>query len=321
MLTVGNLLKKAREHAGKQIEEISQSTRIKPNYLRKIEENDFSEFTSSTFIKGFIRSYAMYLGLDAESIVALFRRQIGEEDTPLKPRKTIMKSTGVVVSPVAIMSTALAVFFIGLFAFLVFQFYRLQQPPTLAIVQPAEESITVDKTNYEVKGYTEANARVTLNGTQVQLRDDNTFSFLTDLKEGPNLLKFEAWKENVEGKKAEKIITITYKPKGKPEVTPTKAPTASDTPQASGNELTVTLKLTNQAWIQVVADNIQKAVGIKEKGYELTYTAKKMFDVTTGRANDTIITVNGQQKPWRLKNGIGYLSCVYKEETSEWKCE
>jgi cytoskeletal protein RodZ len=321
MLTVGNLLKKAREHAGKQIEEISQVTRIKPHYLRKIEENDFSEFTSSTFIKGFIRSYASHLGLDAESIVALFRRQIGEEDVPLKPRLTIMKSGGIVVSPIAIMSGALIVFFLGLFGFLIMQFYKLQQPPNFGIVQPAEEVSVVDKISYEIKGYTEANSQVTVNGTQVQLRDDNTFSFLAELKEGQNILKFEAWKENVEGKKAEKTLTITYDPKGKPAVTTIGSVSVTPTQQASIEGLSVVLNLSNEAWIQVVVDNVQKAVGIKPKGYNGTYTATKMFEITTGRSNDSKITVGGQEKAWRIKNGIVYLTCTYVADTNDWKCE
>jgi cytoskeletal protein RodZ len=50
MLTVGNLLKKAREHSGKHSEEIAQIIKIKPEYLNKIEQNDFSSFNSSTFV-------------------------------------------------------------------------------------------------------------------------------------------------------------------------------------------------------------------------------------------------------------------------------
>jgi cytoskeletal protein RodZ len=326
MLTVGNLLKKAREHAGKQLDEISQATKIKPHYLRKIEENDFSEFSSSTFIKGFIRSYAMYLGLDAESIVALFRRQIGEEDVPLKPSQVISKpTTGIVVSPMAIISSAVVVFFIGLFAFLLFQFYNLQQPPKFEIVQPAEDSITVDKTSYEIKGYIEANSRLLINGTQVQLRDDNTFSILTELKEGPNIMKFEGWKENVEGQKAEHVITITYKPPGKPTVsgtpTPTTTGTAQQEPPSTAETMTVSLTLTGQAWIQVVADNIQKAVGVKEKGFDETYTVKKMIEITSGRPNNGVLKVNGKEQAWKIKNGVGSLVCTVTEGSGEWKCD
>jgi len=315
MLTVGNLLKKAREHSDKPIEEIAQIIRIKPEYLRKIEANDFSGFNSSTFVKGFIRSYASFLGLDAENIVALFRRQIGEEDVPLKARKTINRQHGIVISPMTIISVAIVLFFVGLFAFLLSQFYRLQQPPTLTIVQPTESIITVDSATYEIKGLTEENSLVTVNGTQLQMRDDSTFSLLVELKEGDNSFTFDAWKKNVEGKHATKIVTIIYT-KGRIATSAVAIPTQITTFNESH---TFILTLSDSAWIQVVADNTQKAVGIKGKGYKLEFTAKKMVEVTTGKPNNSLITMDGKQVPWKIKNGVGSLVCEVTDGT--WKCK
>lgn len=315
MLTVGNLLKKAREHSGKPIEEIAQVIRIKPDYLRKIEQNDFTDFNSSTFVKGFIRSYASFLGLDAENIVALFRRQIGEEDVPLKAKKTISRQHGIVISPMTIVSVALVLFFTGLFGFLISQFYRLQQPPALTIVQPADAITTVNTTSYEIKGLTEENALMTVNGTQLQLRDDHTFSLLVQLKEGDNSFTFDAWKKNVEGKHATKIVTIIYKPVDGV-VSGTVTPTTGAT---TGQTRAFTLILSDSAWIQVVADNTQKAVGIKGKGYKLEFTASKMVEVTTGKPSNSTITMDGQQVPWKIKNGVGSLVC--EVTGGAWKCK
>lgn len=317
MLTVGNLLKKAREHSGKQVEEIAQIIRIKPEYLYKIERNDFSAFNSSTFVKGFIRSYASFLGLDAENIVALFRRQIGEEDVPLKAKQTIVRPRSFVVSPMTIMSVAIIVFFVGLFGFLLSQFYRLQQAPTLTLVQPTEPITTVDTPSFELKGLTEENVLVSVNGSQLQLRDDSTFSLLAQLKEGDNSFTFEAWKKNVEGKHATKIVTIIYAPKGKVAITPTGV--LGTTQSGEGKEILVSLRLSNQAWIQVIADNTQKAVGIKDKGYKLDFNAKKMIEITTGKPNDSLVSLDGKQIPWKIKKGVGSLVCEVVNE--QWKCK
>ena len=322
MLTVGNLLKKAREHSGKQIEEIAQIIRIKPDYLEKIEQNDFTSFNSSTFVKGFIRSYASFLGLDAENIVALFRRQIGEEDVPLKAKKTLVRQQSVVVSPSTIISIAIIVFFVGLFGFLLSQFYKLQQPPELGLVQPTDPITTVETSTYQIKGYTEENTQISVNSSPVQLTSENTFTLSVDLKEGDNTFTFDAWKKNIDGKHATKIVTILYVPKGKPNVSPTTpSSTSTTTTPTSGKEITVVLQLTDQAWIQVVADNTQKAVGIKDKGYSLTFKATKNIDITTGRTTASTVKINDKQFPWRTKNGIGYLTCAYNADISDWKCE
>ncbi|MFZ6022799.1 MAG: RodZ domain-containing protein [Patescibacteria group bacterium] len=319
MLTVGNLLKKAREHSGKHIEEIAQIIKIKPEYLNKIEQNDFSSFNSSTFVKGFIRSYAAFLGLDAENIVALFRRQIGEEDVPLKAKKTLIKQQSIVISPTSIMSVAIILFFVAVFGFLISQFYRLQQPPVLKIVQPSTEITTSDSPNFEIKGLTEENTIVTVNETQLQLREDNTFSLAVELKEGDNTFTFNAWKKNIEGKHATQIVTILYNPRGNssPSVTPTEGASTSNN---NGQDLQVEFTLSDQAWIQIVSDDTQKAIGVKNKGYVLNFTAKKMIEITTGKPAVSAIKLDGKPTSWRLKNGVGSLVCAYSTEINDWKC-
>ncbi|MCC7304537.1 helix-turn-helix domain-containing protein [bacterium] len=317
MLTVGNLLKKAREHSGKHIEEIAQTIRIKQDYLHKIEQNDFSSFNSSTFVKGFIRSYASFLGLDAENIVALFRRQIGEEDVPLKAKRVITKQQSIVISPTSIISIAIIVFFVGVFGFLLSQFYKLQQPPLLKIAQPISPITTVDSTSFEIKGIVEENSLVSVNGSQIQLRDDNTFSLLVELKEGDNTYTFDAWKKNIEGKHATQVVTLVYQLRGKPTATPT-----SGTGTATGGkDLSVLLELSGEAWIQVVADSTQKTVGIKSKGYKLDFVAKQMLEVTTGKPAVSTIKLGDRQFPWKIKNGVGSLICFYKEDIADWKCD
>lgn len=320
MLTVGNLLKKAREHSGKQIEEIAQIIRIKPDYLHKIEQNDFSSFNSSTFVKGFIRSYASFLGLDAENIVALFRRQIGEEDVPLKAKRSVTKRQSFVVSPTTIISAAIVIFFVGLFGFLLSQFYKLQQPPVLKIAQPTAAISTVESASYEIKGLVEENSLVSVNGSQIQLRDDSTFSLLVELKEGDNTFTFDAWKKNIEGKHVTQIVTLVYQPKGKPAINPTTG-TTPVVQNPSGKDITVLFELSGEAWIQVVADSTQKTVGIKDKGYKLEFIAKKMIEVTTGKPAVSTIKIDGKQFAWKTKNGVGSLVCAYKEDVGDWKCD
>lgn len=316
MLTVGNLLKKAREHSGKQIEEIAQTLRIKPDYLKKIEQNDFSTFNSSTFVKGFIRSYASFLGLDAENVVALFRRQIGEEDVPLKARKTLVRPQSVVISPTTIISLAIIVFFIGIFTFLITQFYRLQQPPEFRIVQPDAPITTVDSPTYEVTGVVEENSLVTVNGSQVQLREDNTFSLTLELREGDNTYSFEAAKKNIDGQKATQVVTLIYIPPGRPTEVQTQAPQSQNPVQESS----VTIKTSEDAWIQAIADSTQKAVGVKSKGYSFTFTATTKLEITSGKPNATVVTIDNKQYPWRIRNGVGALVCE-RQGNTEWKCQ
>lgn len=335
MLTVGNLLKKAREHEQKTIPEIAQVTRIRPEYLEKIEANDFSGFTTSAHVKGFIRSYASYLGLDAEGIVALFRRQIGEETPPLKPKTRLMKTESVVISPPMIMSAIIVIFFLAIVGFLIVQFYRLQQPPNLKLVSPTTTNVTTNTPSLEFDGYTEANALVSVNGSQIQLRDDNTFSLIVDLQVGANTFTFEAWKKNVEAKKTQQIVTVTYQPKGKPSMSPTPTQSSSSstitlqptqTPSVTasatnpGKQTSFTVKTTDAAWIQVISDNAQQTVGVTAKKYNKTFSALHTFQVVSGKPAQTTVFMGTQALTWKIKNGVGSVTCTYTDAL-EWNCD
>ncbi len=69
---VGAYLRTIRESRGLTLEDVASVTRIGKNYLLAIEEGTFEKLPSSTYIKGFLRVYASYLGLSSDEIIARF---------------------------------------------------------------------------------------------------------------------------------------------------------------------------------------------------------------------------------------------------------
>lgn len=67
--TVGEQLAYAREQLGQDIEKISSKLRIRPDYLRALEKNDYRSLPGTTYIYGFLRNYAEYLGLDGVTMI------------------------------------------------------------------------------------------------------------------------------------------------------------------------------------------------------------------------------------------------------------
>jgi transcriptional regulator with XRE-family HTH domain len=64
MEDVGAKLKQEREQKNITLEEIAQTTNIKKDYLIAIENNDFAQIPTFIHAKGFVRTYANFLGLD-----------------------------------------------------------------------------------------------------------------------------------------------------------------------------------------------------------------------------------------------------------------
>lgn len=62
--TLGEKLRQAREERGITISEVAEQTRISPHYLELIEVDDYRTLPGGIFNKGFVKSYAKYVGID-----------------------------------------------------------------------------------------------------------------------------------------------------------------------------------------------------------------------------------------------------------------
>ncbi|CAA0083232.1 helix-turn-helix domain-containing protein [Zhongshania aliphaticivorans] len=60
----GSVLHDARISAGKTVLETAEALNLLNSYVEALEENDYSRFNSPLFARGYIKSYARFLGLD-----------------------------------------------------------------------------------------------------------------------------------------------------------------------------------------------------------------------------------------------------------------
>jgi len=66
---IGNSLREARERQGLEYPQIELATKIRAKYIRALEDEHFEVLPTGTYIKGFLRSYAEFLGLDGQLYV------------------------------------------------------------------------------------------------------------------------------------------------------------------------------------------------------------------------------------------------------------
>jgi hypothetical protein len=69
MFEIGNSLREARVRQGLDYPQVELATKIRAKYIRALEEEEFAVLPGSTYIKGFMRSYAEFLGLDGQLYV------------------------------------------------------------------------------------------------------------------------------------------------------------------------------------------------------------------------------------------------------------
>jgi cytoskeleton protein RodZ len=79
---IGSSLREARLRQELDFPELEERTKIRPKYLRALEDERFDILPAPTYIKGFLRSYAEALGLDGQPFVDEYnsRFAVGEEE-------------------------------------------------------------------------------------------------------------------------------------------------------------------------------------------------------------------------------------------------
>jgi len=87
---IGNSLREARLRQHLDFPELEQATKIRARYLRALEEEQFDSLPAETYVKGFLRAYAEYLGLDGQLYVDEYnsRYVVGEDEPVARPRRS-----------------------------------------------------------------------------------------------------------------------------------------------------------------------------------------------------------------------------------------
>jgi hypothetical protein len=92
---IGNSLHEARVRRGIEFNQAEIATKIRVRYLRALEDERFEQLPSQTYVKGFLRTYADYLGLDGQLYVDEFNsRFVAGEEADSHPRRSPARSEG-----------------------------------------------------------------------------------------------------------------------------------------------------------------------------------------------------------------------------------
>lgn len=75
-LAIGEVLQRTRARQELDIRTVEEQTKIRAKYLRALENEEWDVLPGPTYVRGFLRTYATYLGLDADAIVDEYRRTI-----------------------------------------------------------------------------------------------------------------------------------------------------------------------------------------------------------------------------------------------------
>lgn len=149
-LTLGQKLRQVREERGISIGEVSEQTRISPHYIESIENDDYKTLPGGIFNKGFIKSYARYVGFDEQEALGDYSRLMASQsegaisDEPKTYRPEVLTDDNYSSSrlPTLILAgVILALMTVGVLYLLNYLTARNEQPVANAVATPTPTEV------------------------------------------------------------------------------------------------------------------------------------------------------------------------------------
>ncbi|MCX6767018.1 MAG: DUF4115 domain-containing protein [Candidatus Moranbacteria bacterium] len=299
--TLGEQLKNLRSEGRVTLFEVSRETKIPVKYIEMIEEGKYEKIPPDVYVKGFLRAYAEFLGIEPKKIIKLYEREKdikknlngGEKKSPKMKKKT--RLSHFVVTPRIIIAVSVAVVVIGGFSYLYSQIGRFAAVPRLVITSPASDE-NIPGNSISVSGYTDEDAKLTINGQPVLVSDKGEFKEDILLQSGVNSITISAL--NRFNKEISKTVNI-------------KSDYQSPNLAASGDGgnggkvigeqdvkkrgVDVVVRADSiPIWLSVEADGNLIYSGTMLAGAVQNFDGEKEVRVTSGKANQTFIKVNGK---------------------------
>jgi len=300
--TLGEQLKKIRSEGRITLLEISRETKVPVRYLTMIEESDYDSLPPDVYVKGFLRNYAEYLGVDPKKLVDLYQREKDIKNNITKkgdagPAPKPVRVPRFVVTPKIITAAAITLVVLGGFLFLYKEIGRFAAQPRLAITAPLGDE-AIGGNSIDVSGFTDQDAKLTINDQPVLVNDSGEFRENILLQEGLNAITISA--TNKFGKNVSKKINIKSDYQ-KPDLAYDPNLGGSESGQVDGDQtakkkgVEVSVRADSlPTWLSVESDGNLVYSGTMLPGAIQDFNGEKEVRITSGKANQTFIKVNGK---------------------------
>lgn len=298
-LTLGERMKKLRDERRLSLSEISKGTKIQVKYLSYLEDGAYLKLPADVYVKGFLRSYSIFMGLNEISLIKQYEREKGIHKNIKKvvddehPKKIINFSSIVITPKIIIVSSILFLVFGG-FLYLYLELNNFVSKPRLVIMTPANGT-TVSGSSVHVTGVAEKDALVFINDQPVLVSENGEFSQDVGLKSGVNNINVRA--KSKFDKESTQAVTINADFENKAAQMQAENPDQQNPEGEKAFLDPIALELyvnPSPTWMSVEADGNLVYSGVLLPGSIQKFDAKEKISITSGKGNETYVKVNGK---------------------------
>ncbi len=298
-LTLGENMKKIRNERRLSLGEISKSTRIQVKYLEYIEEGEYLKLPADVYVKGFLRSYAIFMGLNECSLIKQYEREkgihknikkIADCENSSKP----ISFSSLVITPKMMIISVVLILVVSSFVYLYAQVNNFVSAPRLVIIKPADGAVT-DGTSTHVTGVAEKDSLVFINDQKVLVSENGEFSEDVGLRPGQNMITVKARSKFDKEASQSVSVNANFQTTVDSIEGSLEAVENAQDQAAITNPFAVEVYVNpNPIWLSIEVDGEVKYSGILEPKSNQTFKAERNISITSTKGDETFVKINGK---------------------------
>jgi cytoskeletal protein RodZ len=279
------------------LEEVEEATRIRRKFLQALEEEDFAALPAEAYVTGFLRTYATYLELDPEEMIALYEGRKDEElEAVAQPRffqpMDISMAAPSWLTPDLVIGALLIVVLLLFGSWATWHYLPPANKDQLMFWRPAATATPSPAPTATVP---------VIPPSATPMPTDTAEPTETPTAE-PTATPTTLPSATPTTPSATAAVTSTVTPTGAPSSTPTSTPSSTptsaaptDTPAPSASAgVEVELNIVEYAWLRITVDGEEAFVGSLEAGTTRTWRGQESIALRCGNAGGVEAVVNGE---------------------------
>lgn len=301
-LTLGEKLKKLRSERRMSLGEASRQTMIQVKYLERLEEGAYDKLPADVYVRGFLRSYAEFLGVGEKILLRMYDKEIGirknldsRKAPKIEKRENISVSSFVFTPRMLAAGVAFLLVF-GSFFYLYKEIGSFASTPRLVIISPDKNYVT-DGNSITVEGVTDRDAKLFLNGQPILVNDDGKFREGVTVQSGTNVINIRA--VNKFDKEAAETLNVQSNFQDKTNTENSSSPDGQggDAIQNISDRKGLSMEVKvdpGPIWVSVEVDGNLVFSGTMLTGATQSFTADGKIVINSGKGNATFVKFNGK---------------------------
>ena len=298
-LTLGEKLKKIRSERRISLTDIARFTKIQLKYLENIEEGLYEKLPSDVYVRGFLKSYAKFLGVNGESLIRLYQKERGIKRSLDKNGNNYIKQPEFlnispwVFGPKTMIFFSLAILILAGFFYVYKELGSFANNPKLVILAP-EPNATTANDFIAVEGKVEKDTKLFINDQPVIIDDEGGFKENITLQAGTNFINVRCL--NRFGK--ETLETLTVHSNLQKEISEKNDnEEISAVPDIFGKKIELEVKAKSRLIsLSIEADGHLIFSGEIKEGEIKNFQAEKNLVLNSDKADETLVRFNGQDQ-------------------------